>query len=154
MNSHFSMNHARPLMPGIVNIGGAHIKPAKPLPKDIQEFLDGAKNGAIYFSLGAYMQSALMPPSTFKAIMTVFKSLKQRVLWKYEADNISDCPPNVLVKKWMPQADILNHRNIILFISHGGLFGSIEGTHRGVPILVTPFFGDQVSLLCITSQHF
>lgn len=39
-------------MPGIVNIGGAHIKSGKPLPENIQKFLDGAKDGAIYFSLG------------------------------------------------------------------------------------------------------
>lgn len=31
----------------------------------------------------------------------------------------------------MPQSDILAHKNIKLFISHGGMFGLIEGTHRG-----------------------
>lgn len=43
----------------------------------------------------------------------------------------------------MPQSDILAHRNIILFITHGGMFGTMEGIHRGVPMLFLPFFGDQ-----------
>lgn len=77
-------------------------------------------------------------------IADTFKSLKQRVLWKYEEDSTQlNCPPNVLVKKWMPQNDVLAHPNVVLFISHGGLLGTIESIHHGVPILAIPFFGDQ-----------
>lgn len=36
INSHFSINRPRPLMPGLINIAGAHVKPPKPLPEDIQ----------------------------------------------------------------------------------------------------------------------
>lgn len=43
----------------------------------------------------------------------------------------------------MPQNDILAHPNVVLFISHGGLLGTIESLHHGVPILSVPFFGDQ-----------
>lgn len=31
----------------------------------------------------------------------------------------------------------------MLFISHGGLFGSLEGIERGVPMLFIPLYGDQ-----------
>ena len=48
-----------------------------------------------------------------------------------------------MIRKWMPQNDILAHKNIILFISHGGLYGTMEGTSRGVPILFIPLFADQ-----------
>lgn len=48
-----------------------------------------------------------------------------------------------MIRKWLPQNDILSHKNIILFITHGGIFSTLESTWHGVPVLVTPFFGDQ-----------
>jgi glucuronosyltransferase len=85
------------MMPGIIHIGGAHIKPNKPLPENIQKFLDGAQDGAIYFSLGAYMKSSEMPRETMKILLKVFGSLKQRVLWKFESDKLPELPGNVMV---------------------------------------------------------
>lgn len=61
INTHRSVQAARPSMPNIINIGGAHIKPPKPLPDDLQRFLDEAKNGAIYFSLGTVLRTSRMP---------------------------------------------------------------------------------------------
>lgn len=48
-------------MPNIISIGGAHIKAPKALPADLQKYLDDAKDGVIYFSLGSIMKSANMP---------------------------------------------------------------------------------------------
>lgn len=48
-----------------------------------------------------------------------------------------------MIRNWMPQNDILAHPNVILFISHGGLFGTSESLYHGVPFLLIPFFGDQ-----------
>ena len=117
INSHWSLTKPRPLMPAMINIAGAHIKPTKPLPTDIQEFLDGAEDGVIYFSLGAFMQSSKMPKETAETILNVFASLKQRVIWKWEDDKIPNLPKNVMIRKWLPQSDILAHSKIVLFIS-------------------------------------
>lgn len=143
VNSHFAMIKPRPLMPGIINVAGAHIKPVKPLPDDLQSFLDGAEHGAIFMSLGSLMQSSEMPWEKKEVILSVFGTLKQRVLWKFETDDLPELPPNVMVRKWLPQSDILAHPNLVLFIAHGGLFGTIEASHRGVPVLFIPFFADQ-----------
>lgn len=143
VNSHFGLFYPRPLMPGIVNVGGSHIKPTKPLPDNIQKFIDEAEFGVIYFSLGAFLQSSNMPKGKMQTILNVFGSLKQRVLWKFETDEKPEIPPNVMMQKWMPQSDILAHKNVKLFISHGGLYGTLEGSFLGVPILFMPFFGDQ-----------
>lgn len=43
----------------------------------------------------------------------------------------------------MPQNDILAHPNVKLFVSHGGLFSTMESVDRGIPLLIVPFFGDQ-----------
>lgn len=69
--------------------------------------------------------------------------MKQRILWKYEDNTINSMPPNVFIKKWMPQNDILAHPNVKLFISHGGLFSTMESIDRGIPLLIIPFFADQ-----------
>lgn len=71
--------------------------------------------------------------------------MKQKVLWKFEDESLDNLkiPSNVLIRKWFPQSDILAHQNIVLFISHGGLFGSLEGIERGVPMLFIPLYGDQ-----------
>lgn len=55
---------------GIVPIGGAHIKPAKPLPENLQAFLDGAKDGAIYFSLGSNLKSSLLPKHRIREFLS------------------------------------------------------------------------------------
>lgn len=40
-------------------------------------------------------------------LVKVFGSLKQRVLWKWDRDDMPDLPPNVRLGKWLPQQDIL-----------------------------------------------
>lgn len=36
----------------------------------------------------------------------VLAQVPQRVLWKYE-DEMKDLPKNVMIRKWLPQRDIL-----------------------------------------------
>lgn len=121
-NTHRSTSKPRPQMPGIINVGGAHIKPPKPLSADLQAFLDNAKNGVIFFSLGSFVQGKDMPPETTAIFLRVFGKLKQNVLWKFEDDSLPNIPPNVKISKWLPQSDILAHPNVVLFISHGGRY--------------------------------
>lgn len=68
--THRSFTIPRPAMPGLINIGGAHIKPTKPLPNDIQNFLDGATHGAIFFSLGTFVKSSHMPKQQMDAFLS------------------------------------------------------------------------------------
>lgn len=62
------MNFNFRLILGLIYIGGAHIKSPKPLPNDLQEFLDGAKYGVIFFSLGSVVNASKMP----KAKLNIF----------------------------------------------------------------------------------
>lgn len=143
INSHSALSYPRPKMPGMVDIAGVQIRPPKALPVDIKQFLDGAKDGAIYVSFGSFLRSSDMPADKFKAMVEAFRKVKLRVLWKWESDKIPDLPSNVMVKQWMPQSDILAHPNVKLFISHGGIFGTQEAIHHAVPMVLFPFYGDQ-----------
>jgi len=141
-NAHFSFNFPRPTLPDVVEIGAIHCRPGKPLPKELQEFLDGAKDGFILFSLGSVVRPEDMPEETRKAFLRVFSKLKQRVIWKWPLE-MSDAPPNVKLLKWVPQQDVLAHPNIALFITHGGLLSTHEGIYHGVPMVHIPLFFDQ-----------
>lgn len=144
INSHRSTSPARPSMPGLVNVGGIHVKPPKPLPSDIKKFLDESPDGVVYFCLGSYVPTTQMPKEKLNIFINAIGKLKQRVLWKYEDESLqSQAPKNVMIRSWMPQSDILAHKNIVLFITHGGMFGTQESLHRGVPMLFIPFYGDQ-----------
>lgn len=103
----------------------------------------GAKDGVIYLSFGSCIRSADLPPEKLSALINTFRSLKQKVLWKFENETMADLPPNVMIRKWLPQNDLLAHKNLRLFITHGGVFGTQEGVYHGVPMLFIPIYSDQ-----------
>jgi glucuronosyltransferase len=84
-----------------------------------------------------------MAEDTIEILMSVFKKLKQKVIMKWNTELIKNKPENVMLKNWLPQDDILAHKNMKLFISHCGLGGIVESKYHGVPILGLPLFGDQ-----------
>ncbi|XP_054738721.1 UDP-glycosyltransferase UGT4-like [Anastrepha obliqua] len=143
INNHTPLSTAGPTMDNMINVGGMHIYPPNPLPTELQSFLDGAENGAIYFSLGSQVESKDMPAERLRIFLDVFRNMKQRVLWKFENESIINLPANVMVKKWLPQSDILAHPNVRVFITHGGQLGTQEGVHYAVPMLGLPFYCDQ-----------
>ncbi|CAG9767914.1 unnamed protein product [Ceutorhynchus assimilis] len=145
LGSHSSLRQAVPLAPNIVEIGGFHIEPPKKLSKDLQDYLDGAKDGVIYFSMGSHVKSKDFSEEKKKIFLDVFGELKLKVLWKFEDEVLPGKPDNVRIRKWLPQMDILAHPNIKLFITHGGYGSTLETVYHGKPALMIPVFGDQLS---------
>ncbi|XP_053688667.1 UDP-glycosyltransferase UGT5-like [Sabethes cyaneus] len=155
LNTHFSHGGARPYLQNMVEVGGLQIKPKPdPLPKDIQEWLDGAgEHGAIYFCLGSNLKSADLPVEKMEIFVKSLGKLKQRILWKWETDSFPGQPANVMAKKWLPQDDVLAHKNVVLFIAHGGLGGIAEARYHGVPILGIPIFAEQAGNMRTVQQE-
>ncbi|XP_050527574.1 UDP-glycosyltransferase UGT5-like [Daktulosphaira vitifoliae] len=145
VNSHFSMNGPYPLVPQIVEVGGLHIKQPDRLPQDIQKFLDESEHGVIYFCMGSILRGETFPEKKRQMFLNVFNKLPQRVLWKYEGENLPWKSLNIMTKKWMPQREILAHPNVKLFISHGGMLSTTEAVYEGVPIIAMPIFADQMT---------
>lgn len=71
INAHRSITYPRPHMPGLVYIGGAHIKPPNPLPADLQTYLDDSPHGVIYFSLGTVVNSSKMPKEKLQIFLGI-----------------------------------------------------------------------------------
>lgn len=47
-----------------------------------------------------------------------------------------------MIRKWLPQTDILSHPNVVLFISQGGMFSTYEALRYGIQNLAIPFASD------------
>ncbi|KAF2367394.1 Prolyl 4-hydroxylase alpha-subunit N-terminal [Trinorchestia longiramus] len=134
----------RPYVPGVIHAGGLNCRPAQPLPEYLGDWIEGSGDaGTIYFSLGSAVKPEDMPEKYRKIFVNVFARLPQRVIWKWHEDNMEDLPPNVKLGSWLPQQDILGHPKVRLFMSHGGLFSTLEATYHAVPILGFPVFADQ-----------
>lgn len=48
---------------------------------------------------------------------------------------------------------VLDHPNVKLFISHGGLMGILDALYSGVPIVGIPMFADQFSNINFVVQN-
>lgn len=97
----------------------------------------------IYISWGSMIKATTLPEEKRNAILAALGQFKQKVVWKWEDENIPNKPSNLYVRKWMPQRDILCHPKVKVFWSHGGLMGSSEAAYCGTPVVATPMYGDQ-----------
>lgn len=95
--------------------------------------------------MGSALQGSEMPENYRKMFLNVFSKLKQRVIWKWETEKMDGLPSNVKLSKWLPQQDVLGHKNIKLFITHGGHGSTQEAIYHGVPLVGIPMLGDQPS---------
>jgi len=136
----------RPSFPNFLEAGGLQCKEARPLPEDLEDWVEGSKEaGFIFFSLGSAVRAGDLSAETLAVLTRVFARLPQRVLWKFNLADLPGLPPNVRLTKWAPQQDLLGHAKLRLFITHGGLLSTQEATFHGVPVLGLPVFGDQHS---------
>lgn len=144
VNSHYSLGHPRPLSPNVVEVGAMHCRPARPLAdQQLQYFLDSSQTPVILFSLGSTIRSEQLPPSLRQALVSAFRRLPYRVVWKWEGAAIEDLPSNVLTRPWLSQQDVLGHSKVAAFVTHGGLLSLQEAVYHGVPVVGLPLMSDQ-----------
>ncbi|XP_050312231.1 UDP-glucosyltransferase 2-like [Anthonomus grandis grandis] len=136
--------NVRALRPNTITLGnGMHLGGGGELKKDVREFLNEATEGAIYFSLGSNIKGRHLNDSVKEALMGAFSKLPYRVIWKID-HKFKVLPPNVIVRKWFAsQEAILDHPNVKLFITQGGLQSMQEAVYFAKPMIGIPFFGDQ-----------
>ncbi|XP_055702672.1 UDP-glycosyltransferase UGT5-like [Phlebotomus papatasi] len=155
LNKHPGLDIIEPAFPNVISVGGMQIQRNKGLPQDLQEVLDNSKDGVILLSLGTNVKSAMLGDDRITEILETFRSLPQYTfIWKFEADSLPvEVPSNVIIRKFVPQSDLLEHPNLKLFISHCGLLSTQEAIWFGVPILGLPVFGDQFHNLKLSLKN-
>jgi len=55
----------------------------------------------------------------------------------------SSLAPNIKAVDWLPQNDLLAHKDIKAFVSHVGHNSLYEAAYHGVPLVAFPLYGDQ-----------
>ncbi|XP_045506849.1 UDP-glucosyltransferase 2-like [Colias croceus] len=143
LNEHPIWADNHPVPPNIVYIGGIHQSQKQEIPEELKTVLDSSKNGVIYISLGSNAKSSLLPPETVAAMTKVLSKLPYDVIWKWETDELPGKSSNIKIYKWLPQADLLKHPKVKLFITQGGLQSADETINAAVPVIGIPMFGDQ-----------
>lgn len=128
LNTHTTLGTPRPYAPNMIEVGGMQIQSiVEPLPPKIQTFLDEAKEGAIFVSLGSNVLITKLPKHQYDAIVDAFRPHPNvRVLIKSDENVIlpSHKGSDVIVEPWFSQQSILAHKNIRLFVTHGGLLST------------------------------
>lgn len=142
MRTDFVFEFPRPTMPNVVYMGGFQCKPSKPLPADLEVFVQSSgDHGFIIMSLGTLVKS--IPADMANDIASAFAGLPQKVIWRHLGNRPSTVGNNTLIMNWIPQNDLLGHPKIKAFVAHGGTNGVQEAIYHGVPIMGVPLFFDQ-----------
>lgn len=101
--------------------------------------------------MGSYINSDSLTMELIKIFLDVFAKLPYTVFWKFESNLRT--PENVIIKNWLPLNDMLAHKNIKLFITHGGALSTQEAAYHGVPVMGIPVFLDQHSNTQLMVKH-
>ncbi|XP_061100954.1 UDP-glucuronosyltransferase 2A2-like [Conger conger] len=142
MRVDFVFEFPRPTMPNVIYMGGFQSKPAKPLPVDLEEFVQSSgEHGFIIMSLGTLFGK--LPHDLADEIAAAFAQLPQKVIWRHTGDRPATLGNNTRLVTWMPQNDLLGHPKIRAFVAHGGTNGVLEAMYHGVPIVGLPLIFDQ-----------
>ncbi|EZA48737.1 hypothetical protein DMN91_001862 [Ooceraea biroi] len=153
INTYPTSDGGIPLPPNAIEIGGMHAQMQSAVTgvnprysESMRKFLDEAEKGAIVISLGTNVNWRHIGIDKLKVVVLALSKLKQRVLWKLddEMSQLVTMPDNIMSVQWLPQNDVLNHKNVKAIWTHGGLLSMQEAIWKGIPVVGMPFCVDQV----------
>ncbi|KAM6120399.1 UDP-glucuronosyltransferase 2A2-like isoform 4-T5 [Pterocles gutturalis] len=142
IRTYWDFEFPRPLLPNFEFVGGLHCQPAKPLPEEMEEFVQSSgEHGIVVFSLGSMVYNLTDEKSNL--IAGALSQLPQKVLWRYKGKKPQTLGSNTRIYDWIPQNDLLGHPLAKAFITHGGTNGIYEAIYHGIPMVGIPMFADQ-----------
>jgi len=126
----------------IFQVGPIPCTPTNLLSDELSDWLDQDSRPVIYVSLGT-MVKGIFP--FFSDIIKVALTEDFRVLWSYYKKPWKDSldSKHIRWEKWVPQTDVLAHKNVKLFISHCGAGAIKQALWFCKPIIAIPILWDQ-----------
>uniref|UniRef100_K7F473 glucuronosyltransferase n=1 Tax=Pelodiscus sinensis TaxID=13735 RepID=K7F473_PELSI len=142
IRTYWDFEFPRPFLPNFEFVGGLHCQPAKPLPEEMEAFVQSSgEHGIVVFSLGSLIYNLTEERSNMIAL--ALSQIPQKVLWRYKGKTPETLGPNTKIYDWIPQNDLLGHPKTKAFITHGGTNGIYEAIYHGIPMVGIPMFADQ-----------
>ncbi|XP_005333334.2 UDP-glucuronosyltransferase 2A3 isoform X1 [Ictidomys tridecemlineatus] len=142
IRTYWDFEFPRPYLPNFEFVGGLHCKPAKPLPKEMEDFVQSSgEDGVVAFSLGSMVKN--LTEEKANLIASALAQIPQKVLWRYQGKKPATLGANTRIFDWLPQNDLLGHPKTKAFITHGGTNGIYEAIYHGIPMVGIPMFADQ-----------
>ncbi|XP_042070910.1 UDP-glucuronosyltransferase 2A2 isoform X3 [Haplochromis burtoni] len=142
IRTYWDFEFPRPFLPNFKYVGGIHCRPAKPLPEDLEEFVQSSgDDGIVIFTLGSMINNVTKEKANM--IASGLAQIPQKVLWRYRGEKPETLGGNTKIYDWIPQNDLLGHPKARAFITHGGTNGIYEAIYHGVPMVGIPMFADQ-----------
>ena len=157
ITSSFGFGFPRVVTP-LTDYVGPMISQSQPeLPQDIAEWLHSRDcKSVVYMSMGS---TGILTSEQAEMIINGATQANLSVVWSLRKSNqhilqhMTYDPDNVLIAEWVPQMTVLKDPRINSAILHGGMGGVQEALSCGVPILVIPFFFDQIDN-AVRVQHY
>eukprot|EP00261_Vitis_vinifera_P003671 XP_002269003.2 PREDICTED: UDP-glycosyltransferase 74G1 [Vitis vinifera] len=121
----------------------------KPVTGACMEWLDSKPNGSVVYA--SYGSFAKLEPEQMEELawglrrsnayflMVVRESEQAKLPQKFKEETAE----KGLVVSWCPQLEVLAHRAIGCFLTHGGWNSTLEALSLGVPMVVAPLWIDQ-----------
>ncbi|XP_030865761.3 UDP-glucuronosyltransferase 2B10-like isoform X2 [Gorilla gorilla gorilla] len=112
MRNSWNFKFPHPFLPNVDFVGGLHCKPAKPLPKQMEEFVQSSgEYGVVVFSLGSMVSN--MTAERANVIATALAKIPQKVLWRFDGNKPDALGLNTRLYKWIPQNDLLDIKRML-----------------------------------------
>lgn len=136
----------------IIDVTGVHIIDKSffdySFSDPLDQFIHSSEDGCIYVSLGADLDPETLPKDKVNQIYRALYQRPERIIWAWNGNTPTFAISNdFFMVHWLPQQDILRHRNIKAFVTTGGHLSLIESIYYQVPIIGIPLTYEQAENL-------
>ncbi|BFZ10334.1 hypothetical protein BsWGS_13372 [Bradybaena similaris] len=135
-------DYPRPTVPNVKLVGGLSISTSKSIQEPFKSFLERSEKSGVGVAVLSFGSLFMNIPKEFEAkLVTALRRLSVNTIWR--ANVTSPDPNKILTSTWLPQNDLLAHKNVKVFISHSGAHSLYESLYHAVPTVCLPLFFDQ-----------